>query len=55
MLTKIVRDLLIRISDEADENLFREKLRSTPIDVKIDAVLVLRVLVLEIAGEARDG
>lgn len=54
VLAKIVGDLLVRISDKADENLFREKLRSTPIDVKIDAVLVLRVLVLEIVGKARD-
>src|SRR3981081_2003374 len=55
VLTKIVRDLLIQISDEADEDLFREKLRGAPVDVEIDAVLGLRILILEIVGKSGDG
>jgi hypothetical protein len=55
VLTKVVRHLLVQISDETDENLFREKLRSAPVDMKVDAVLVLRVLVLEIVGKSGDG
>src|SRR6202011_3488198 len=55
MLTEIVGDLLIGISDETHEKLLREKLGGTPVDVEVDAVLVLRVLVLEIVGKSRDG
>ena len=55
MLTKVVGDLLISISDEADENLLGEELRHPPIDMEVDPVLVLRVAVLEIVGEAGDG
>jgi len=55
VLSEVVGDLLIHISHQTDKKLLREKLRSTPVDVKIDAVLVLRVLVLEIVGKSRDG
>src|ERR1700730_5200783 len=55
VLSEVVSDLLIHVSHQADKDLLREKLRSTPVDVKIDTVLVLRVLVLEIVGKSRDG
>ena len=53
VLTKIIRDLLVIISDEAHEDLLRQKFRSAPVDMKIDAVLVLRILVLQIVRESR--
>jgi hypothetical protein len=52
--TGIVRDLLISISNEADEDLFREKLRGAPIEMKINAALNLRIGILEIVGEPRN-
>jgi hypothetical protein len=54
-LAKVVISLLIGVSDQADEKLFGEKLRSAPINVEVDAALILRILVLEIVGKARDG
>lgn len=54
MCAKVIRDLLVSISDQTDKHLFRQKLRSTPIDVKIDAVLIIGILVLEIIGEVSD-
>src|SRR5882757_9754310 len=35
-LTGIVGDLLISVSGKADENLLREKMRRTPVEVEID-------------------
>ena len=55
MCAEIIRDLLVSISDQTDKHLLRQKLRSTPIDVKIDTVLIIRILVLEIVGKASDG
>src|SRR6187402_1549651 len=54
ILTEVVRDLLIGVSHEADENLFRKKLGDAPVEMEIDAVLILRVLVLEVVGNASD-
>jgi hypothetical protein len=51
-LTEIVGDLLIRIADQADEDLLREKLRGAPVEVEINSVLILRILVLEIVRES---
>jgi hypothetical protein len=55
VLTGIVGDLLIRISGYADENLLRDEMRSTPVEVEIDAVAILRIRILEIVGEAGGG
>jgi hypothetical protein len=51
-LTKIVGDLLIGVSDHACEKLLGEEVRRGPVEMEIDTALVLRVLVLEIVGEA---
>jgi hypothetical protein len=50
----IVRDLLICISNEAYEDLLLEKLRSTPIEMKVNAALNLRVRILEIVSKPRN-
>src|SRR5215207_8909490 len=52
--SKIVRDLLIGISDRTDEKLFGQKVRSAPVERKVNAALILRGRVLEIVGEAAD-
>jgi len=54
MLTGVVGDLLIRVSNQSDKDLFGEKLRGTPVDVKVYAALILPVRILEIVGKARD-
>src|SRR5579862_5861102 len=51
-LAKIVGDLLIEIANQANEDLFREKLRRAPVEMEINAVLILSSLVLQIVGEA---
>src|SRR5579872_1354958 len=48
----VAADLLVDIADEADLPLLGEKLRSTPVEVHVDAILVLRRRVDEIVGEA---
>ena len=54
-MTRIVGDLLISIPNETNENLLGEKLRQSPVNVEVDAILVLRILILEIVGKAGDG
>src|SRR6267143_6844100 len=53
-LTEVVCDLLIGIADEADEDLLRQELRHAPVEMEIDAALVLSIRILEIVGEAAD-
>src|SRR5882757_382972 len=53
-LTEIVGDLLVGVADEADKDLLRQELRHAPVEMEIDAALVLRTGVLEIVGEAAD-
>ena len=48
------RDLLISISNKTDKDLFREKLRSAPIEMEIDAALNLRIGIFKIVGKAGD-
>lgn len=48
MLTGIVRDLLIGISDKAHKYLLRKELGRAPVDVEIDPVLILRVWFLKL-------
>src|SRR6266404_4852466 len=50
----IVSDLLVGISDHADKELFGQKVRRTPVEMEVDAVLILRCRVLEIVCEAGD-
>src|SRR6266446_800149 len=50
----IVSDLLVGISDHADKELFGQKVRCTPVEMEVDAVLILRCRVLEIVCEAGD-
>jgi hypothetical protein len=51
VLPAVVRDLLVRVSDKADENLLREKLGGAPIKVKINAARILRIGILEIVSK----
>lgn len=44
-------DLLKEITDRPDEYLFGQELRSPPIQVPIDAVLVVRAWIDEVIGE----
>src|SRR5229473_5743166 len=53
-LAEVVGDLLIGITDEADEHLLRQEVRHAPVEMEIDAALVLCVRILEIVGEAGD-
>src|SRR5260221_5198485 len=51
-LAEIVGDLLVGVADEADKDLSRQELRNAPVEMEVDAALVLRTGVLEIVGEA---
>jgi hypothetical protein len=53
VLAKVVSDLQIGITDKANENLLGQKLGRAPIDMEVDAVLILRILVFEVVGEPR--
>jgi hypothetical protein len=55
VLTEVVGNLLIDISDKANKNLLREKLGSPPVDMEIDAVLIIRVVIFEIVGKSGNG
>ena len=50
----IVSDLLVGISDHADEELLGQKVRRTPVEMEVDATLILCGRILEIVGEAGD-
>lgn len=54
MLAKVTGDLLIGIAHQANEELLGQKLGCAPIQMEVDAVLILRILILEIVGEAGD-
>ena len=47
-------DLVIGIADEADEELFRQELGRAPIQMKINAALILGRVVDEIIGKPRN-
>src|SRR5580704_16140553 len=47
--------LLVEITDSAYVNLFRQELRHSPVEVPVDAVLIIRVRILEIGCQAGDG
>src|SRR6267142_5879850 len=50
--TAVAAELLVDIAYEANHDLLRQELRCTPVEVHVDAVLILRCSVLEIVGEA---
>src|SRR5262245_26119875 len=50
----VAGELLIRIADQADMDLLGDKLRKAPVDMGIDAVLIVDFDVLEIVGHASD-
>jgi hypothetical protein len=47
----VANDMVEEIPDGAEEHLFRRKLRSAPIQVEIDAVLVVERLVRKVVGK----
>ena len=47
-------NLLIKIADRAELDLFGDELRSAPVDMPIDAVGIARAWIGEVAGEAGD-
>src|SRR5882757_10582875 len=51
-LAEVIGDLLVGIADEADEHLLRQEVRHAPVEMEIDAALLLRVRILEIVGKA---
>src|SRR6267142_6721361 len=50
--TAVAAELLVDIAHEANHDLLRQELRCTPVEVHVDAVLILRRSILEIVGEA---
>jgi hypothetical protein len=50
----VVGDLLVGVSDDAYEGLFRKKLRRAPVEMEIDTTLNLGIGVLEIVCESRN-
>lgn len=53
-LAEVVGELLVGVTDEADKELLRQETRDAPIEVEINAALILGVRILEIVGEATD-
>src|SRR5262245_63334361 len=51
----VAADLLIGVADQADKTLLADELRRAPVEVHVDALVILRVHVLEIVGEAEHG
>src|SRR5258708_3535838 len=52
ILTKIVSDLLVGITDEADEQLFRQEVRRAPVEMEVDAALIICIRIDEVVGAA---
>ena len=48
----VATDLLVDVADDTDLELLGQELRRSPIEVHIDAILILRRLVGEVVGEA---
>ena len=48
----VAADLLIDIAHEANHDLLRQELRCTPVEVQVDAALILRRSIFEIVGDA---
>src|SRR6202453_3152855 len=53
-LAAVIGNLLKGITGHADEKLLREEVRGAPVEMEIDAALVLGVRILEIIGQAGD-
>ena len=51
----VARELVVDISDQADVQLLGQKLRGSPIQMPIDAVLIIGVRILEIVSQATHG
>jgi hypothetical protein len=50
----VAGDLVEEVADEPGEKLFRQELRSAPIQMEIDPVLVVERLVCEVVGQTAD-
>src|SRR5882724_6896380 len=50
--TAVAAELLVDIAYETNHDLLRQELRCTPVEVHIDAALILRISILEIVGES---
>src|SRR5215469_12075910 len=50
----VTADLLIEVADNADQKLFRQELRCLPVEMKVDAILVIGGRIFQIVGKARD-
>src|SRR6185503_8119050 len=50
--TAVATELLVDIAYEANHDLLRQELRCTPVEMHVDAVLILRRSILGIVGEA---
>jgi len=46
--------VLVGIPDNADLHLFANELRSAPVKVQVDAVLILSIWILEVIGETKN-
>jgi hypothetical protein len=46
--------LIIEVADRTDVQALRQELRKSPVEVHVDAILIVRVWVDEIVGEAKD-
>src|SRR5215510_3308044 len=51
----VARDLVVEISDEAKLPFLGQELRDAPIEVHVDAILVVGVRIFEIVSEAERG
>ena len=52
--TGVIRDLLEVVARHADQHVLGDELRGGPIEVRIDAVLILQVRIGRAVGEAAD-
>src|SRR5215510_3569188 len=51
----VAGELLVGVADEAELQLLGDELRGGPVEMHVDAVLVLRRLILQIVGKAQYG
>jgi hypothetical protein len=51
----VARELVVDITHGADQQLLGEKLRGAPVEVKVEAVLIIGIRIDVIMGEAGNG
>src|SRR5262245_33020092 len=51
----VARDLIVEVSDESKLPFLGQELRDAPIEMHVDAILVVSVRILEIVSEAEHG